>query len=115
MEIHSGYYKIEELNEINRYIIQRKNLIFFREEMKNNGFTELYPDNEDGIIQWLIPHFKNNTELFPIELIFYEKKLNPLGKYLATKPSYLLYHDPEDDLAIKFHPSMIQLYNWDNH
>ena len=29
MEIHSGYYKIEELNEINGYITQRKNLIFY--------------------------------------------------------------------------------------
>ena len=93
MEIHSGYYKIEELSEINRYIIQRKNLIFFREEMKNNGFTEVFPDNEDGIIQWLIPCFKNNTELFPIELIFYEKKVRLWNKKLIKKCEYIHYHN----------------------
>ena len=36
MEVHSGYYKVEELTKINKYITQKENLNFFKEEMKIN-------------------------------------------------------------------------------
>ena len=46
MEVHSGYYKVEELTKINKYITQKVNLNFFKEEMKNNGFTEISLDDK---------------------------------------------------------------------
>jgi len=90
MEVHSGYYKAEELNIINKYITQRKNLLHFREEMKNNGFTEIMFDNK---IQWLIPRYKNDTEIFPIDLIYHQKKFKVWNKKSIKKCEYIHHYN----------------------
>lgn len=88
MEIHSGYYKAEELTKINKYITQKENLNFFKEEMKNNGFTEVSLDDKNKI-QWLIPRYKNDTEIFPIDMIYHQKKLKIWNKKSVKKCEYI--------------------------